>query len=133
MTVPNACGQAGDRLYLRPLLTEGYTENPFKEENRLYPVDFGVPITESFSAVYTLPAGYAAEELPKTAVISLPDKGGRFTYEVKAEGNQLRVLSRLTLNEATYSAEAYGALRELFAMMVAKQAEQVVLKRQPGK
>ena len=133
VTVPNACGQAGDRLYLRPLLTEGYTENPFKEENRLYPVDFGVPITESFSAVYTLPAGYAAEELPKTAVISLPDKGGRFTYEVKAEGNQLRVLSRLTLNEATYSAEAYGALRELFAMMVAKQAEQVVLKRQPGK
>lgn len=129
-SIPDACAQAGDRLYLRPMLTEARRENPFKEAGRLYPVDFGVPIDESFIASYTLPAGFKVEELPKAAVVALPDNGGRFVYQiVNTTPDKIQVTSRLLLRRSQYFAEDYTNLREFFNQIVAKHAEQVVLKR----
>jgi transglutaminase-like putative cysteine protease len=130
LTIPEACSQAGDRLYFRPMLTEGRSNNPFKEPKRLYPVDLAVPMDETYSAVYTLPKGFEVEELPKTASLTLPNNGGRFIYQIALlPDNQLQVVSRFSLRQPAYSADDYPALRELFNLVVAKHAEQVVLKR----
>ncbi len=129
LVVPEAYSEAADRMYLWPMLTEARTENPFKEAERRYPVDFGTSIDELYMTTFTLPEGYTVEEMPKAAVLALPDKGGRFTYQVTQSGNTLQVMSRLTLRKTVYFAEEYGALRELFALVVAKHAERVVLKR----
>ena len=130
LTIPEACAKAGDRLYFRPLLTEGHGINPFKETERVYPVDFGVPIDENFTATYTLPAGYQVEELPKPVSIALPENGGRFLYQVAVSAlNQIQVSSRILLRRPQYHSGEYGPLRELFSRIVAKHAEQVVLKR----
>ena len=130
ITIPEACGRAGDRLYLRPMLTEGHGGNPFKETERLYPVDFGVQKEESFIATYTLPKGYQVEEMPKPVSISLPENGGRFIFQVVVNAeNQLQIVSRIVLRRPMYYAGEYLALRELFSRIVAKHAEQIVLKR----
>lgn len=129
LTIPDACTQAGDRLYFRPLLTEAHGDNPFKEPKRSYPVDFGIPIDETFSAIYKLPAGFQVEELPKPLAIALPENGGRFTYQVTVVNGDLQVVSRILLRKAMYFADEYPFLRELFSQIVAKHAEQVVLKR----
>jgi hypothetical protein len=112
------------------MLTEGRSNNPFKEPKRLYPVDLAVPMDETYSAVYTLPKGFTVEELPKTASITLPNNRGRFIYQTALlPDNQLQVVSRFSLRQPIYSADEYPALRELFNLVVAKHAEQVVLKR----
>jgi hypothetical protein len=129
LLIPDAYSEAADRIYLWPMLTEARTENPFKEAERLYPVDFGTAIDELYMTTFTLPEGYTVEELPKPAALALPDKGGRFTYQVTQAGNTIQVMSRLTLRKTVYLADEYGALRELFALVVAKHAERVVLKR----
>lgn len=130
MTIANACSQAGDRLYFRPMLTEGHHQNPFKEVDRLYPVDFGVLTDETFAMTYTLPPGYLVEELPKKALLVMPNNGGRYAFDIVVnERNELQILSRLTLRQTIYAVDDYAVLRELFTLMVAKQAEQVVLKR----
>lgn len=130
ITIPEACGRAGDRLYLRPMLTEAHGSNPFKEAERLFPVDFGVSTDETFMATYTLPKGFQVEELPKTVSMVLPEEGGRFLYQVSVTNeNQLQVVSRILLRRPIYFAGEYGPLRELFNRIVAKHAEQVVLKR----
>jgi hypothetical protein len=128
LTVPEACSRAGDRLYLLPMFTEGHTENPFKEKERLYPVDFGVAIDETFKAAYTLPKGYEVEEMPKSLSMELPGSGGRFIYQVLANGNEVTILSRILLRKTVFYAADYPFLRELFNQIVAKHAEQVVLK-----
>ncbi|MFD2936876.1 transglutaminase domain-containing protein [Spirosoma flavum] len=131
IAIPEACSKAGDRLYFKPMLTEAHTDNPFKESERLYPVDFGVLIDETFTATYTLPTGFRVEEMPKPTSIQLPENGGRFLYDVSVNAtNQLRVVSRILLRRPMYFASEYGPLRELFSRIVAKHAEQVVLKRE---
>jgi len=130
LSIPEACSQAGDRLYFQPMITEAYGENPFKEADRLYPVDFGAAIDRTFYASYTIPAGFVVEELPKDMLVSLPENGGRFAFQVQLDaGNQLKVVSRISLREPVYLSTDYHALREFFNQIVTKQAEQVVLKR----
>ncbi|AUD02002.1 transglutaminase domain-containing protein [Spirosoma pollinicola] len=130
LTIPEACSRAGDRLYFRPMLTEAHGENPFKEAERLYPVDFGTQIEETFTATYTLPEGFQVEEMPKPVSMVLPENGGRFLYQLAVtNGNQLQVVSRIILRKTRYLAGEYGPLRELFSRIAAKHAEQVVLKR----
>lgn len=130
LAVPEACAKAGDRLYLLPMLTEAHGVNPFKEPQRLYPVDLGVPIDESFVFTYTLPEGYQVEELPQSVSMQLPQDGGRFLYQVAVNAaNRLQVNCRISLRRPLYLSDEYGSLRELFNRIIAKHAEQVVLKR----
>lgn len=129
LTVSEAAQVAGDRMYLHPLLTEGVTENPFKQPERQFPVDFGAPFDETFVATYTLPDGYGADELPKPMVLGLPNNGGRFTYQVQQQGNQLTVLSRISIRKAVFPAGDYVLLKEFYEKILLKHGEQVVLKK----
>jgi len=130
VTIPDAGQVAGDRIYFRPLLSEAYTENPFKATERSFPVDFGAPMDETFMAEYKLPAGYEAEQLPSALALTLPNNGGRYNFQASVRSGTLVIISRLNLRLPQYSAEEYHNLREFFARIVAKQAEQVVLKKQ---
>lgn len=121
---------AGGRMYFKPLLTEGETANPFRLAERKFPVDFAAPINQNFTAVYTLPEGYVVEELPQKAVLALPDNAGRFTYVVAANGNQVQVTSRIAINKTLFMPDEYPLLKTFFDKIVAKHAEQVVLKKQ---
>ncbi|SHL69444.1 DUF3857 domain-containing protein [Hymenobacter psychrotolerans] len=129
MSMTAGDAQAG-LLYLRPLQHFGNSKNPFVHENRQFPVDFGCPVDETLMMTLTLPAGYEVEELPKAAAVTLPDNGGRFMYQVQPAANgTLQLVSRLSLSRAVYSAEEYANLREFYRLVVAKQAEQIVLKK----
>ena len=119
----------GGRIYLMPMMMEAESENPFKNESRKFPVDLGAPIEQTYVATFTLPAEYLVEELPASASVSIPGNGARFVYQITSAGNQLQVVSRLQLNKFTYVGEEYHQLRELFHLIVAKQAEPIVLKR----
>jgi hypothetical protein len=117
-------------LYVRPLQHFGNSKNPFVHESRQFPVDFGCPVDETVVMTLTLPAGYEVEELPKPTAMSLPDNGGRFLFQAQpAADGTIQIMSRLNLSRAVYSAEEYVSLREFYRLVVAKQAEQLVLKK----
>jgi hypothetical protein len=120
---------AGDRLYISPMLGEGEESNPFKVEERKYPVDFGVPQEETFIASYLIPDSYVIEEMPKQEVINLPNNGGKFLFSCNAENGILKLTSRITLKKAIYPEAEYPSLREFYNRIVSKHAEQVVLKK----
>ncbi|QHT69767.1 DUF3857 and transglutaminase domain-containing protein [Rhodocytophaga rosea] len=120
---------AGNMMYIKPLLTHATDENPFKLENRKFPVDFAVPMDETFSCFITIPAGYKVEELPKGAIVELPEKSGRFTFMTAVNGNVVQVTSRISLKKPVYYAEEYSYLKEFFNQVITKHAEQVVLKK----
>ncbi len=121
--------KAGNMMYLKPMLSEGHNENPFKDTERLFPIDFAMPIDETFMAIYEIPAGYAALEVPKNLALSLPENGGKFAYVVNSTGNKITVTSRLSFRKTQYNSGEYGFLKEFYDQIVKKHNEQIVLKK----
>lgn len=118
-----------DILYLDPVLVKIYDENPFKQENRKFPVDFGCPIFEVYTFSFQLPEGYQIDDIPKNLTMTLPDKSATFSYSAGLTNNMLQVRMRLKVDKTLYLPEEYGGLRELFTQLIAKQSEQIVLKK----
>lgn len=122
--------KAGNMMYLKPMLSEGHTENPFKDTERTYPIDFAMPIDETFMASYEIPAGYAVIEKPQNVSFALPENGGKFTHVVNVHESKITVTSRLNFRKTMYTPEEYLSLKEFYDQIVKKQNEQIVLKKQ---
>jgi hypothetical protein len=129
VTIADYAQVAGDVIYLKPMLSEAKSANPFKLENRLFPVDFAYSMDETYACSFTIPEGYKVEEMPKGAIIDLPEKAGRFTYMVAVNGNTVQISSRISLKKPVYYAAEYPFLKEFFNQIVAKHAEQIVIKK----
>jgi hypothetical protein len=125
---PGTAGAATE-LYLKPMAYFSESRNPFEAEQRRYPVDMGMMQQEIIRLTLTLPAGYVAE-LPKPVNLALPDNGGRYLYSAtSATPGTVQLVSRLVLDKPLYSAAEYHALRELYRLALAKQAEALVIKK----
>lgn len=120
---------AGDMLYFNPMLLWLTDENPFKLEERKYPVDFNFPREFIFSVQFQIPEGYIVEELPEMAVVTLPEKGGRFVYSVKQVGDFIQMTNQFKLSKHQFLWDSYPHLKEFYNLIVEKHGEQVVLKK----
>lgn len=120
---------AGGMIYMNPFVVGQTKENVFKLETREYPVDFGKPEEKTYLCRLTIPDGYAVEELPKPKVMMLPNNAGRYTYSVSQTGNMVNIVSMLQINKSMFVMDEYPNLREFYNQIVAKQAEQIVLKK----
>jgi hypothetical protein len=116
-------------FYFNPILAGRMTENPLKSPERIFPLDLATGISTSFIGNYKLPDGYFLEEIPKTEIITLPERGGRFLYQVKQTGNMIQVNTSMMVNKLIFVPEEYGALREFFERVVQKHAQPLVIKK----
>lgn len=121
--------EAGNLAYFAPLLFERTKENPFKIEERKYPVDFAYPSEEHYRITIQFPQGYHMDKMPKSEKFILPDETASFTFIFAAEENRISLYSKIITKKSVYTAEEYHDLKELFKNVVAKQAEQIVLKK----
>ncbi|WP_159469373.1 DUF3857 domain-containing protein [Dyadobacter sp. 3J3] len=122
-------GSSSDIFYFNPMLAGRIHENPFKALNRIYPVDLTTMSSTTFIGNFKFPEGYYLEHIPKTVIIALPEKGGRFTFQVKQEGNMISVNSILMINKSYFSASEYEVLREFYDRIVEKHAQSLVFKK----
>jgi transglutaminase-like putative cysteine protease len=120
--------EADGMLYINPMFTEATTSNPFKSEERLYPVEMPYVVDEVYTMNMSIPDGFEVEELPKSAIVKLNENEGIFQYMVQQDFNRIQLRLKLQLTKATFPAEDYNTLRDFFDMVVKKEAEQIVLK-----
>lgn len=119
----------GDKMYVSPFLFFAKTENPFKQENREYPVDFVFPKQTKYNISIVIPEGYAVELLPAPKLVSMPDELASFRYNITTTGNQIQVLYTLDVNNAIINADYYGELKAFFKEIIDNQTEKIVLKK----
>jgi hypothetical protein len=120
---------AAATIYLNPMLSGKIASNPFAEQNRIYPVDLMVASDNMYVATIKIPEGYTVEELPKAATVALPDNLGKFSYMINIVGTDIKVSSRITLNEYYFAPGEYELLKNFYDLIVEKHAEQLVLKK----
>jgi transglutaminase-like putative cysteine protease len=120
---------AGDVIYINPYIAHRIEENPYKSETRTYPVDYGNNTEQVYIVKIKIPQTYTVDELPKSKIISLPENGARFTYNVTQVADFINVTSNFQVNKILFVQNEYPLLREFYNQVVAKQAEQIVLKK----
>jgi hypothetical protein len=120
----------GQKLYLSPMLFFKQNENPFRQETRLYPVDFVFPNYDKYAITIKIPDGYAISSLPKSAAISMAENMGSFKYNVQATDNNIQLLATFEIKDAKISSENYKTLKDFYQKMIEKQNEQIVLTKQ---
>jgi hypothetical protein len=115
------------KFYIEPLLFLTEQKNPFKLEDRKFPVDFATPWKKRNIVSIQIPTGYKVEKLPKPLTIALPENLGVFKYHLKQNGNKINVGSILQFNSPMIAAQYYSALKQFYGEVVKKQAEKIVL------
>ncbi|WCO02161.1 DUF3857 domain-containing protein [Psychroserpens ponticola] len=125
----NAMEDIGGNLYVTPLLFLANNENPFKDDTRVYPIDFVYPIADKFMVNMMIPEGYAIESLPESVKYQFNGTDGEFTYLAKENGNFIQFIVSLDLNKTLILPSEYEQFKEFYQLMIEKQTEQVVLKK----
>jgi len=119
-----------DILYINPMFGEGLKENPFKSEERFYPVEMPYTIDQTYLLQLEIPKDYTVDELPKQLVVKLNERDdGLFEYRISESNGTISLRSRLRLKRSVFLPEEYEMLREFFNMIVKKHNEQIVLKK----
>jgi len=119
-----------DLIYINPMFGEGHKENPFKSEERYYPVEMPYASDETYIFNMIIPEGYVVDELPKSVIVKLNDAGdGQFEYIVSETNGAISMRSKIQLKRAYYQPGEYELLREFFNLVVKKHNEQIVLKK----
>ncbi len=125
----NAIEEIGDKLYMSPLLFLASEENPFKEENRIYPIDFIYPTYRKYAINLKIPEGYVVESLPENTKVQFNGTEGEFFYIVKAQGETIQVSVVMDLNKTLILPEEYLEFKRFFELSHEKQTEKIVLKK----
>jgi hypothetical protein len=116
-----------DRLLVfKPAIANRSNSIYLTEKDRKHPVMLD---SNSFKekATFTLPAGFAVDEVPNA--VSLQTAFGKYatTYEIKDD--KLIFTRSLTMNRSTVSVEKYKEVRDFFTAMLNAEQSPVVLLR----
>ncbi|WP_264566545.1 DUF3857 domain-containing protein [Flavobacterium sp. N3904] len=125
----NLCEIIGEKMYISPLLFFTKEHNPFKQETREYPVDYGFPFIDKYTINIDIPEGYVVELLPKSAQFNMEDDLGSFKFLSNAAGNKIQFSVSHQINTPIVSAEYYSMLKEYYQGMIAKETEKIILKK----
>ncbi|WP_290629100.1 DUF3857 domain-containing protein [Altibacter sp.] len=116
-----------DKLYVSPLLFLGIIENPYKDTDRLYPVEEDFPFVSSCIFKIKLPEGYIPESLPEPISILVGDDVASLKYNISAQGNTIQVSYQIEILKATIPPEYYEGLKRLYGTFLEISNAKIVL------
>jgi len=117
----------GGKIYINPMLFLTRKQNPFKQENREYPVDYGFPFQDKYAINIQVPDGYKVENLPAPITLTMNENLGVFKYLTNLSGNTIQISVSNQINSSIVLSEDYLALKSYYQKMIEKQNEKIVL------
>ncbi|MBU8892193.1 MAG: DUF3857 domain-containing protein [Bacteroidales bacterium] len=119
----------GNNIYLNPMLFEKMDDNPFKIEDRIYPVDYIHPIEKSYILSLTIPEGYIVDQLPKPYKAALPNNTGVFIYSINHSGQNIQLTYKFNINNPIFLPGEYKQLKQFYDLIINKHSEMIILKK----
>ncbi len=117
----------GDKILLKPLLFTAMDENPFKADDRIYPIFFDYPSKQVKVVNILLPEGFAVETLPEPSITTFNNGACNYRITMVQNGNFLRIESVFDLKTIIYNPQDYTNLKKFFSYIVEKETEPIVL------
>ncbi|MEN3324581.1 DUF3857 domain-containing protein [Mariniflexile soesokkakense] len=118
---------SGNNIYLNPFIMKFFNENPFKLQERTYPIDFGYKDTYYYTFKLNFDDAYTILEKPKDLALNLPDGKGQIIFSNTLANNSISLIFRIKFNEVVFEPEYYPYLKEFFNKIVDIQTNSLIL------
>ncbi|WP_299891847.1 DUF3857 domain-containing protein [uncultured Lacinutrix sp.] len=118
----------GSDLYVNPFLTTFFDQNPFKLQERSYPIDFGFP--DSYVYYYKLnydSSTYKVEDIPKSIIYKLPNNTGTLALNTNSNKDNISIFLKFNFTEAIYNSNYYPYLKEYFNKIIEIQKNSLIV------
>lgn len=118
-------------VYILPFKHGILRENPFKDKDRNFPVEFACLQEYQMVTFIEIPANYRLESLPESKIFQL-DEEKSLVFEIKftADNNKITARSKIKFNRAFFEADEYQALRETYDYIVQRHNASMVLRKE---
>lgn len=117
----------GDKIYLNPFIIKFFEENPFKLQERSYPIDFGYKDIYNYSMKVNIDEGYNILEIPENINYALPNNAGNVVFNLEQNDNTLIVYFKVKFNLPIYAPDYYPYLKVFMDKVVELQNNTVIV------
>lgn len=107
----NNSSTSEDIIYLNPFIYKFFQKNPFKLQQRSYPIDFGYRTSYLYSVQIDFGTEYEIVEVPKEINGKLPNDGGDLILNVTVNENKLMLFFKMSFKQSFYSPDYYATLK----------------------
>ena len=121
--------EGSKRININPFFINRLTENPFKLNERDYPVDFGYPRTNVYLMSLKIPDNYLIKKIPKNKTLVLPNRGGSFILNAKQKGKTINIYLKVALNKKSFTSNEYFYLKEFYNQLIKTQDTYIELEK----
>lgn len=125
----NQVDEVGENLYFYPMLLDRIKDNPFKIEQRNYPIDFIHNFEKTYVATIIIPENFEIAGFPEVINMKLPDNSAYFYYQVSNIGKSIQFSFKYGINKTVFVEDEYQNIKEFYNQIIAKHAEPIILKR----
>lgn len=122
-------GELSDIVYLNPILDVPFKDVPLTDVERVMPVEFDAPMSQTYMARIKLPANYVLEEEPKPIFLRNADRTLSFKMQTRLEGNVLMVNYSFNISKSLFFQNEYDGLKSFLEDVNNKLKTVVVLKK----
>ncbi|WP_223033264.1 DUF3857 domain-containing protein [Hanstruepera marina] len=117
----------GDNIYINPFIFNFFKENPFKLQERTYPIDFGYKDAYLYNLTLELNDLYEVVEMPESKTFNLPNNTGQVNFISKTENNQVKIYLKINFSKAIYEQEYYSYLKDFMSNVVDIQNNSLIV------
>lgn len=116
-------------LEIAPFSFSSYSENPFTQDYRVFPVDFGFSFTETYNAKIKIPSGYELDDYPVEEKITISSGQIEFSYSPTMIDGVVNIIARMEVKDPLIDPKLYGDLRLLMETVASKLSAPVIFKK----
>ena len=116
----------GDMIYLNPCIIHRLKDNPFKVEQRKFPIDYAYPRSQTIVINVSIPEGYELKECYNNKSISV---GGRVSFKRQKQimdNKIVQILTKIEIKESIINSKYYDQLKRLYEQIISAESEMLV-------
>jgi len=117
----------GNNIYVNPFLFKLFEGNPFKLQERTYPIDFGYKDVFLYTIKIEISEGIQVVDVPKEKLYYLPNNKGQVVFKSLVEGNFIRMYFKFDFKEAIYDSTYYVYLKDYMTTVIDVQNNTLIV------
>ncbi len=118
--------QIENQIIINPFMKLPVQDNPFKQKERDYSIDFVYPFVRNFQVNIKLPDGYKIEKLPID--VSRNTKNIAFSYKItQLENNTFVISSNYQIKKPIYPSSTYNELKSFYKLVTEQLNQSIVV------